>query len=158
MRNVIWAVSVLVLVGAGAAVHADHHQSGFLDDYSQLKPDEGRKGGMVYRKEGASLAKYDKIALAPIEIWLSPTSKYEGLSPDELKALADAFATEVVKQLEPTYPVVGTAGDGVLQVRIAIANITLKKRSAGCSASCLSDSRLLRSKTSPASASSGTAP
>ncbi len=131
MRNIFWTLSVLVLVCAGPSVQADHHHSGFLDDYSQLKPDEGRAGAMVYRKEGASLAKYDKVALSPIEIWVSPTSKYKGLSPDDLKALADAFAAAVVKQLEPTYPVVGVAGAGVLQVRIAIANITLKKKKRG---------------------------
>ena len=102
--------------------------SGFLDDYSMLKADPDRKGAMIYRKDGADLSKYSKIVIAPVEIWYDPKTKYKGISPDDLKLLADSFRELLVKQLEPDYPVVGSAGPDVLWVHMAIANVSMKKK------------------------------
>jgi Protein of unknown function (DUF3313) len=102
--------------------------SGFLDDYSSLKSDPDRSGAMVYRQEGASLGNYNKIAIAPIEIWYHPNTKYKGVSPNEMKVLADTFASVITKELEPDYPVVNSTGKGVLVVRLAITNLKMKKK------------------------------
>ena len=102
--------------------------SGFLDDYSGLKADPDRSGAMVYRKSGVSLGAYDKIVISPIEIWYSPKTKYKGVSPDEMKALADTFVSVITNELEPDYPVVGSSGKGVLIVRLAITNLKMKKK------------------------------
>ncbi|NIQ14451.1 MAG: DUF3313 family protein, partial [Candidatus Dadabacteria bacterium] len=66
------------------------------------------------------LAKYTKIAFTPVEIWYAPDSKYKGISPDNLKLIADSMRSLVIKELEPDYPVVESAGDDVLAVRMAI--------------------------------------
>ncbi len=102
--------------------------SGFLDDYSGMKADPDRSGAMVYRKNGVSLGNYSKIVISPIEIWYHPDTKYKGVSPDEMKVLADAFADILTKELEPEYPVVGSTGKGVLVVRLAITNLKMKKK------------------------------
>ncbi len=105
--------------------------SGFLDDYSGMKADPDRSGAMIYRKAGVSLGAYDKIMIAPIEIWYSPDTKYKGVSPDEMKLLADTFASIITNELEPDYPVVGSPGKGVLVVRLAITNLKMKKKKRG---------------------------
>jgi hypothetical protein len=102
--------------------------SGFLDDYSGMKVDPDRSGAMVYRKEGVSLGNYRKIVISPIEIWYHPNTKYKGVSPDEMKVLADTFANILTNELEPDYPVVGSTGKGVLIVRLAITNLKMKKK------------------------------
>ncbi|MGR8920549.1 MAG: DUF3313 domain-containing protein [Gammaproteobacteria bacterium] len=130
MKTACTLIVALLALGASSA-SADGHYSGFLDDYSKLTPDSGRPGAKIYLAEGISLGRYDKIALTPIEMWLSPDSKYKGLSADDMKALTDAFTAEIVAALEPAYPVVSAPGSGVLQARIAIANVTLKKKKRG---------------------------
>ena len=75
--------------------------SGFLDDYSGMKADPDRSGAMIYRKNGVSLGAYDKIVISPIEIFYHPNTKYKGVSPDEMKVLADTFASILTSELEP---------------------------------------------------------
>jgi len=107
---------------------ADTKFSGFLEDYSGLQPDPDRPGAMRYIKPDVSLAKYTKIAITPIEIWYDPNTEYKGISPDNLKLIADSMRSLIVKELEPDYPVVETAGPDVLAVRMAIANVKVKKK------------------------------
>jgi hypothetical protein len=102
--------------------------SGFLDDYSSLKPDPDQKGTKIYFKPDANLGMYDKIVFDPIEIFYAPDTKYKGISPDELKLLAEAFRDLMVKELEPEYPVIQTPGKGVLRARLAITNVKMKKK------------------------------
>jgi len=102
--------------------------SGFLEDYSGLKADPDRQGAMRYVKQGVDLKKYNKIAIAPIEIWYHPQTAYKGISPDDLKLLADSFRALIVKELEPDYPVVGSPGSDVLLVSMAITNVKMKKK------------------------------
>ncbi len=101
---------------------------GFLDDYTVLKVDPDVKGAMRYVKEGVDLKKYTKIAIAPIEIWYDPKTEYKGISPDDMKLLADSFRDLIVKELEPDYPVVSVAGPDVLLVNLAITNVKMKKK------------------------------
>ena len=122
------SVLLCMFLTACMAWAADPSYSGFLEDYSGLEPDADRPGAMRYVKPGVKLGKYNKIAFAPIEIWYDPKSKYKGIAPDDLKLLADSFRALIVRELEPDYPVVGTAGPDVLGVRMAIANVKMKKK------------------------------
>ena len=132
----IRCISILFLVGgislagtvwaAGAAKY-----SGFIDNYSELKPDSDNSGGQSFRKTGVDLGNYDKIMIAPIEIWLAGNSKYKGFSPDDYKKITDGLYQSLVAQLEPTYPVVSRPGKGVLLIRIAITDVYAKKKKRG---------------------------
>ena len=107
---------------------AEAGRSGFLEDYSGLQPDADRPGSMIYRKPGVDLAKYSKIAIAPVEIWYSDANEYQGISPDDLKLIADSFRAALVKHLEPDYPVVESGGADVLGLRLAIAEVKTRKK------------------------------
>jgi hypothetical protein len=119
-----------LLASVGIAMSEDKH-SGFMDDYPTFEADKDRKGAKIYRKPGVSLKNYTKIAIAPIEIWIAPDSKYKGVNPDDLKALADTFRAAIVEELEPAYPVVSKTGEGVLVLRIAITDVFTKKKKRG---------------------------
>lgn len=102
--------------------------SGFLDDYPQMLPDAQRPGATVYRNPAKPLKGYDKVSIDPIQIMYSPDSKYKGIEPKELAAITGAFEEALAADLEPAYPVVGTSGEGVLRLRIAITNVSAEKK------------------------------
>ncbi len=124
-------MTLTFLVTSGGLAMSEDKYSGFLEDYPAFEPDKDRKGAKIYHKPGMSLKNYTKIAIAPIEIWLSPDSKYKGIKPDDLKKLADAFRAAIVAELEPAYPVVSKSGEGVLVLRIAITDVFTKKKKRG---------------------------
>lgn len=127
-RNSI-VLFVVYIMFTGMAVATEY--SGFLGDYSKLQPDPDRQGAMRYINPDAALAKYSKIAITPIEIWYDPESEYKGISPDDLKLVADSMRSLVISELEPEYPVVDSAGTDVLAVRMAIANVKIRKKKPG---------------------------
>ena len=97
--------------------------SGFLGDYSQLKPESGKEGVLVYINKGVDYSAYTKVFIAPAEIWPSPSSDYKGVQPDALKQMTDNMRDSFVNALQPAYPVVDQPGPGVLVVRIAITGV-----------------------------------
>jgi len=127
IKNIMYSAIIILFFSFGTsfAVELD---SGFLENYTVLKVDPDVKGAMRYVKEGIDLKKYTKIALAPIEIWYDPKTEYKGISPDDMKLLTDSFRDLIVKELEPDYPVVNTAGPDVLLVNLAITNVKMKKK------------------------------
>jgi len=126
-RIVVGLVSLgFLLAGAGQAISAEKY-SGFLGDYPQFQADKDRKGSLVYYAPGVEIKNYNKVLIYPIEIFIAPDSKYKGVKPDELKAIADSFAAAIIDELEPEYPVVSKPGPGVLGLRFAITNVYTKK-------------------------------
>lgn len=123
------ALAILFL-SAGMAMSGQEF-SGFLEDYPALEKDADREGALIYRKPGTDLKVYTKIMIDPVEIWYSPKSKYKGINPDDLKILADTFRNAVISALEPAYPVVGKPGPDVLGIRLAITNVSVKKKRRG---------------------------
>ncbi len=62
------------------------------------------------------------------EIFLDPNSKYKGIKPDDMKAIADAFRETVIEELKSGYTIVNMPGKNVLYVRFAIADLMLQKK------------------------------
>lgn len=124
VNTVMCSIAALGMLLPGAA-HAVNY-SGFLEDYP-MQPDQDRAGAMIYRKPGFSLAAYDKVMIDPITIFIHPGSQYKGMKPDEMKVLTDSFYNALVEALEPDYPVVNKPGPGVILLRLAITDVSLKK-------------------------------
>ena len=60
------------------------------------------------------------------------SSEYNGIDPNELKALADGFNQQLVETLKDKYPIVTEPGIDVLRIRFAITD--LKQSHPGLSA------------------------
>ena len=113
-------VCAVALVGCGLEVK----QSGFLKDYSQLKPSDKVDGTMIYENPAKPLKAYDKFMIEPIVVHFAPDAKGGGIDPDTLNELTTYFHSEVTKMLtENGYSVVKEPGPGVLYVRAAITQI-----------------------------------
>jgi hypothetical protein len=105
--------------------------SGFIEDPPALTTDAQRPGARSYIAAGRDLRGFSRVAIDPVLVWYSPESKYQGIEPNELAAVANGLREILVEQLEPRYAVVKTEGPGVLQVRLAITNVVAQKKKKG---------------------------
>jgi len=95
--------------------------SGFLGDYSQLKPGADGEAQLLYLDPAAVLATYNEILMDPISVYTS--AEDSGLSKvpeDELKSLLDYLDAAVREQLAGDYRFVNTAGPQTMRLRIAL--------------------------------------
>ncbi len=106
---------------SGAADPVPH--SGFLSDYSKLRPVEGADGTFRYIDSSANLHPYNKILIDPVQVFVTSSPDYKGVQPDMLKRMADAFRMEFVGAMLSGYQVVEKPGPDVLRVRLAITGV-----------------------------------
>jgi len=108
--------------------------SGFLTDYSQLKPIAGTDI-RLYTAPGAytEAKKYTAVMIDQPEIVIADDSKYKGIKPDDAKLVADNMRNALTDAVTKTgrVKVVDKAGPGVLYVRLAASDVHLKKKSRG---------------------------
>ena len=126
------ALTAALLLSATTGIAADN--SGFLTDYSKLKPIDG-SNAMLYSAPNAytDFKNYKAVMIDQPEFVIADDSKYKGVKPDDAKAVADALRA----QLSDTVTkggrlfVVDKPGPGILYVRMAATNIHLKKKKRG---------------------------
>jgi hypothetical protein len=121
-------VMIISLCLTAGAAYAKQEYSGFLVDYSQLKP--GPKGGVakVYRKEGVDYKKYSKIMMDHVVFYFKDDAQDKGIDPLEMAELSHKFHKAVQAALRGSYPLVEAPGPDVMRVRVAITNLELPKR------------------------------
>ncbi len=133
-----FTVALTILLAAGAANTAraesssDAGKEGFLSDYSKLQPvkgDEHEKTWVVADAEKRA-SKYTSIMIDQPEMFVSPDSKYKGVKPDDLKALADELRDRFREEFEKSgkYKVVEKPGANVVYLHIAISDLKLQKK------------------------------
>jgi hypothetical protein len=113
---------VLALLAGPAAAQQN---SGFLADYSKLAPAADNPNSSLWVSKDFDFKPYHKILLDQVEVFVSPTSEYQGASPDVLKGMADRFTASFKKALQPGYQLVDKPGPGVLHIRLAITGVNL---------------------------------
>jgi uncharacterized protein DUF3313 len=122
-RLTIALFSLLLIQACAQTQQAREVQSsGFLGtDYARLK--EGNEGEalLVYKNANVNLAKYDKIHLDPVTIWMSGKSAFEGISAEDRQKLADDFYNALHKELSQDYRLVDQLGPGVMRIQVAQA-------------------------------------
>jgi len=126
-RSVALLVAMMVF---GVANAQDIQSSEFLSDYSQLQKSSGAQMDYTYLAPGAEqkMANYVAIMINQPEIFIAPDSKYKGIKPDDMKALADSFRTGLAQALNDSYLIVDQPGPNVLYLRFALSNLHLKKK------------------------------
>jgi hypothetical protein len=114
---------MMLVVGlTGCGLKAE--RSGFLGDYSQLKPSEKYEGTMLYRNPAKPLKGYNRFIVEPVVVHFAPDAKRGGIDPETLNGLAVYFHDQVAKGLKDSgYEVVKNPGPGTLKVRTAITQI-----------------------------------
>jgi hypothetical protein len=94
--------------------------SGFLDDYSLLRP--GREGGfaLVYRNPEVDWTKYDKVLLEPVTLWRSGRKALDPVPEGDLLRLIADLETAVRRRLDTTFRMTDEPGPRTLRIRLAI--------------------------------------
>ena len=101
--------------------------SGFLGNYSGLRPASDGSGAWTYRKPNVDFKPYTKIMLDTLVIWPSSQSTYGGLDASTAWRLARAFEDQMRQALAGGYPIVDRPGSGVLRLRAALTDIVLQR-------------------------------
>lgn len=121
-------VCCLCLFHAGLQAANPVTASGFLEHYATLKPDPDFEGAFIWENPKADLKHYDKFMVAPVEVWISPESEYQGLTADQVALLNQSFQGLLAEVMEPDYPLVSKPGEGVLLLRVALTNVNARKK------------------------------
>jgi len=100
--------------------------SGFLNNYTGLRPSTDDSGAWSYRKPGVNFKGYTKIILDPLVIWPHPDSAYGGLDSLTVWKLALGFQESMSQALAGGYTIVKEPGPGVLRLRAALTDVMLE--------------------------------
>ncbi len=115
------------IMGSGTAVTASDSKrltrSGFLSDYSRLRPVPDGGGGQCWRLPDQNWKQYDKVLIERIQVMLKPGTEGKGIDPTDLKTLTDYFHQALVTALQPQMKAVDQTGPGVLRMRIALTDL-----------------------------------
>lgn len=115
-------MAALVLATACAGRH--HRQppdvSGFLDDYSLLRPGGRGEVAFVYRDPAAKWTSYDKVLLEPVTLWRSGRNSLAAVPEGDLLRLIADLERAVRKHLGDDFTMVDRAEPGVMRIRLAI--------------------------------------
>lgn len=115
-------VPVLLLVAACAARRpgppADF--SGFLDDYSLLRPGGPGDVALVYRNPDAPWTTYDKILLEPVTLWRSGRHSLDPVPEGDLLRLVTDLEAAVRRHLGAGCKLVDEPAAGTMRIRLAI--------------------------------------
>jgi len=103
---------------------SDKDFSGFLGDYSQLKPGAEGQANFLYVDKSADWKNYTKIYIKPIELWQSadPASNLGSLALEDQQMLVSYLHTSLANTLGKDFTLVGQAGPGVLVIHGAITD------------------------------------
>lgn len=123
-------VMALVLLVAPLAASAQSAEGSFLTDYSRLKaaPDNPFEEVYIAPSAQQQAKKYTAVMIDQPELFLHPDSKYKGMKPDDMKAIADTLREAVTAELRSKYRIVDAAGPDVLYVRLAVGDLAMQKK------------------------------
>lgn len=96
--------------------------SGFLGDYSQLKPGAEGQANFVYVNPVAPWKSYDKVCIRPVSLWQAedPESSLGSLSFDDKQTLVNSLHTALARELGKNFKLVDKPAPGVLVINAAI--------------------------------------
>lgn len=141
-------LSCLLLLGGlgGCAKTQQMHEplkTGFLEDYSMLRPGQEGEALLVYKKPKVNWKLYDKAMVDSVTIWREKNSPLKEEWEADLQRLADYFWDKVVKALMPNYKIVNKPGPGVMRVTVAITEAEASNPTMDTISSVLPPTRLL---------------
>ncbi len=122
-RCLYFALAALFLTSAGCQStyrSEDVKTSGFLSDYSQLKPEIKGRASMFYFNKDSHFSAYTNILLEPIGIYVGKDHALQKLPPEEAQALVNYLDASLRGQLTNDYSLVTTPGPSVMRLRVAI--------------------------------------
>jgi hypothetical protein len=127
-----WIPTLLLLLAStvSAQTGSPDPSSGFLTDYSLLKPSMGGQVGQFIYVAPDARARFGAINAVFVEqpaFAVAPDSKVSAMSPSDATLIADTFKTLITEQLSPAYIIAVRPDPNVLTLRVALTNVHLQK-------------------------------
>jgi hypothetical protein len=130
----ISAIAFLACSLSSVAAAQDYDKS-FLSDYSQLQAKPVANGtDLTYLPAGTGhkLGQYTGVMVDQPEVLISANSDYKDVKPADLTAVAQSLRKTLGDLFTAAgYPVVDTPGPGVISVRTAVTDVSIKRKKAG---------------------------
>jgi len=128
MPRVALTLLLLTLLTLPACAPKQRSASGFLDDYTRLRPDPDIKHMRIYRAPGFDLAQYDTFIIDPVQVRFAPDAQGEKTDPAKLDELTTYFHDQLSAALAKRYAVIDpgpaeAVEPGTLRLRLAITDI-----------------------------------
>ena len=125
-RFVIFTFIVVMLVSFSVNA-AEMKKSGFLSDYSGMKPGPKDGADWVYIKEEVKFAIYKKVMVDQVTFFLKDDAKYKAIQPEDIKELTDAFNNAVRENIGKYYELTDQPAPDVVRIRVAITDLVPSK-------------------------------
>ena len=123
MRRALLAVTILLVAAcATRRTPPPADVSGFLDDYSLLRPGGAGEVALVYRNPDAQWRSYDKVLLEPVTLWRSGRGSLDPVPEGDLLRLAADLEAAVRRRLGDGFTLVDEPKPGTMRIRLAITD------------------------------------
>jgi hypothetical protein len=114
------ATLLLAAACAGRQARQPPDASGFLDDYSLLRPGKRGDVAFVYRDPAADWTSYDKVLLEPVTLWRSGRNSLDPVPEGDLLRLIADLEGAVRRRLGDGFELVDRPQPGVMRISLAI--------------------------------------
>lgn len=127
MKKLIFLLTTLaLLVGCSNRSQVPESKSGFLKDYHLFKPNPDMDNSWVRSKGNVNLKtlqSYNKIAIAPVELWLESNKPSHIKDKNKQKALNAYFEQLIKAKISNEYQIVSPGTKDSLLIRLALTNL-----------------------------------
>ena len=119
-----WVLSVVLIMGITGCGTTKAGHSGFLGDYSGLRPSTIADGAEQYFHSRKAIADYDKFIVDPVRVQFASGSNASAIDPAKTLELTEYFRTKLISELRSGgYSVTDKQGGNALIVRMAITGL-----------------------------------
>ncbi|UVL22039.1 DUF3313 domain-containing protein [Pseudomonas donghuensis] len=127
LRSTLLCSALVVLAGCASSRVDPSQYSGFLQDYSRLKPAESISGQPVMRwiDPQVKAARFTQVYIEPSQFYPKPQPT-AAISPQTLGQITQYYNTALKRELGAELPLAQGPGPGVLVVRPAITAVSTK--------------------------------
>ncbi len=95
-------------------------KSGFLQDYSMLKPGADGEAQLIYIAPNVDFSKYDKIKLIPAQTFANKDSEVSEIDKTELRDLVTLFNSSIANELKKSFVLTDQADATTIIIKPAI--------------------------------------
>ena len=130
MKVLVAMLAVLSTIGCAPRkpLPPANEMSGFLDDYTLLRPGDANELKLVYRNPEAKWSSYRSVLLEPVTLWRSGRKSLGPVPEEDLLRLVSDFQDAVRRRLGEGFRFVDKPGPGVMRIRLGITDAKASDR------------------------------
>lgn len=128
MKNAIpCTLAIAVCVALLGCAGEERRFTGFLGDYSILKPHPAVDGGLVYWNRVADPEHLRAVLVEPVEIQFADPSEEQRTKPEEVASFRTSVNDDLIAALSKHLVIATEPGPDVLRCRLQVANLRLTR-------------------------------